>query len=306
MESQVAALLSAQGGVASAPQLSRLAIPSHQVERWIRAGELMRLRRGAFADARTWAAAGPDERHRLTVVAVLHSRTDEACASHYSALALHRLPLWHVDRAVVMLSADVSESRTVAGVRVTPLRATTASTDVDGVLALAVPDAIVTTASRSVEAGVVAGDAALHGRLCSRGELDEAAERLAPGLRGTARLRRALSELDPACESPGESRTRLVLSALGLPVESQVEIRDSSGWLVGRVDFLVAGRVVVEFDGAVKYGGEDGSAALVAEKQREDRLRELGYAVVRITWAELADPARVRARIRAALLRSAA
>ena len=81
---------------------------------------------------------------------------------------------------------------------------------------------------------------------------------------------------------------------------------DAAGVLVGRVDFLVAGRVVVEFDGLLKYRGEDGPEVVVAEKRREDRLRELGYEVVRVTWDELAHPERILARIRAALLRRAA
>ena len=63
---------------------------------------------------------------------------------------------------------------------------------------------------------------------------------------------------------------------------------------------------MVEFDGAVKYDGAEGREALVAEKKREDRIRELGYQVVRLTWAELADPHRLLARIRSALARPAA
>jgi hypothetical protein len=60
---------------------------------------------------------------------------------------------------------------------------------------------------------------------------------------------------------------------------------------------------VVEFDGAVKYAGAEGQAALVAEKRREDMLREMGYAVIRLTWADLARPDLVRRRIEAALRR---
>jgi very-short-patch-repair endonuclease len=130
----------------------------------------------------------------------------------------------------------------------------------------------------------------------------DAVERLRPGLRGRARLTRAVSLLDPLAESPGESRTRLVLSALGLPVRSQAVIRDRLGEFVARVDFLVDERVVLEFDGAVKYGGDTGHEALVAEKVREDRLRALGYLVIRVTWDELADPQRLLRRIRAVLL----
>jgi very-short-patch-repair endonuclease len=113
------------------------------------------------------------------------------------------------------------------------------------------------------------------------------------------RAQLALDLADAACESPGESLTRLILNGLRLPYESQVPLYDERG-LIGRVDFLVAGRVVVEFDGLVKYAGAEGREALAAEKRREDRLRRAGYAVVRITWAELSDPAALVRRIRAA------
>jgi acyl dehydratase len=51
--------------------------------------------------------------------------------------------------------------------------------------------------------------------------------------------------------------------------------------LVGRVDLLVGARVVVEFDRAVKYGGAEWRAALIAEKRREDALRVLGFGGAR-------------------------
>ena len=54
--------------------------------------------------------------------------------------------------------------------------------------------------------------------------------------------------------------------------------------------------MVVEFDGAVKYQTGDGSV-LFREKQREDRLRELGFEVVRVIWSELDRPAEVIGRV---------
>lgn len=287
-------------------QLTHLGVSPQQIAAWVRQSEVVRVRRGAYVDAELWAAADPAERYRLTVMAAMRSRPAGETATHHSALALHRLPLWHVDRSLVVLMADVEESTTTKGVRVMPLRSLVADTEVDGRRALTVSDAVVTVSSVSVEGGVVAGDAALYAGQCTFAQLHEASDRLSRGLRGRARLRRALAAMDARTESPGESRTRLVLSALGLPVEPQVEIADAEGEVVGRVDFLVAGRVVVEFDGAVKYQGERGPEALVAEKHREDRLRELGYEVVRVTWDELAHPDRIHARIRAALLRRAA
>ncbi|KRE58934.1 hypothetical protein ASG70_17010 [Phycicoccus sp. Soil748] len=311
MDSQAAALMTAQGGVVGAAQLARLGVSAYDVQVAVARGRLRRLRRGAFVDGRRWVEADSDEQYRLTVMAVMRSRPEPVAgavelASHHSALALHRLPLWHVDRRLVVLSSDVQQSTTVAGVRVMPLRSMVAGVEVDGLPTLAVPDAVVLTGSTSVEAGVVAADAALHGRSTTTSDLHAAADRLLGGLRGRARVRRVLAAMDPRAESPGESRTRLVISALGLPVASQVTVRDELGGFVGRVDFLVAGRVVVEFDGAVKYAGAEGRGELVAEKRREDRLRSLGYEVVRLTWDDLAHPERVLARIRTALLRRAA
>lgn len=89
---------------------------------------------------------------------------------------------------------------------------------------------------------------------------------------------------------------------LGLAVRSQVWLDTSVG--PTRVDFLVANVVVVEFDGAVKYEGAGGRDALVREKRRESALTDLGYEVVRVTWADLADPTALVKRIHAARLRA--
>jgi hypothetical protein len=122
---------------------------------------------------------------------------------------------------------------------------------------------------------------------------------------GISTATRAVQFADGKAESVGESRLRVLLADLGLPAPTaQVEIRDSDGSLVARVDFLlVEWGVIIEFDGAVKYGDE-GADALIAEKLREDRLRDLGYQVVRVSWADLARPAELLGRIRRAIARS--
>ena len=102
-------------------------------------------------------------------------------------------------------------------------------------------------------------------------------------------------------ESVGESRCGVALAIAGIDVTPQVAIRDEHGDLVGRVDFLVTGtKVVVEFDGKVKYASGD-RQVLWDEKRREDRLRALGYTVVRLTWADLERPGAVAAAVQRAL-----
>ena len=57
------------------------------------------------------------------------------------------------------------------------------------------------------------------------------------------------------------------------------------------------------FDGRVKYVGTPDQVAhtVMLEKAREARLRELGWIVVRWSWADLADLAGFRRRIEAAI-----
>ena len=97
----------------------------------------------------------------------------------------------------------------------------------------------------------------------------------------------------------------MVFAKLALPApELQAEIRDGRGRLVGRVDFLFREqRVVVEFDGRVKYEGADGRDALFREKRRVDALRSMGFKVVRLTWRDLDDPASVARLIGEVFLR---
>ncbi|WP_404381229.1 endonuclease domain-containing protein [Knoellia locipacati] len=104
----------------------------------------------------------------------------------------------------------------------------------------------------------------------------------------------------------GETRTRLLLHDLGYSALSQISIHDEHDTFVAKVDFLVGRRVVVEFDGLLKHDGADGRAALVREKRREDRLRALGYVLVRLTWADLDRPDHVARMMQRAMAQARA
>lgn len=257
---------------------------------------------GAFVDGGPYAAAKPQERYRLRVCAVLRSRPEDAAASH-AALALRGLPLWQTDLNRIDLVGSVLRVHSLAGVVVHPL-AGRSVVQAGGWPSTALADALVQhAAANGVLAGVVAMDAAVHAQVTTVDALREALERMSRS--GRRRARRAVDLVDPACESVGESRTRILLRDLEIPFRSQVRIYDGTV-LVARVDFLAYARVVVEFDGMVKYEGADGREALAAEKARESRLLDLGFEVVRLTWRELDDPAAVLEKIRAASARAAA
>jgi very-short-patch-repair endonuclease len=115
-------------------------------------------------------------------------------------------------------------------------------------------------------------------------------------------VRAALSLTDARHESPGETRTAHLLRRLGYDLEPQIEV--VAGGRRYRPDFRIREtRVLIEFDGAVKY--PDRSTTLFEEKQREDALRREGWIVVRLVWADLAQPQLVRSRIDAALAMAA-
>ena len=90
----------------------------------------------------------------------------------------------------------------------------------------------------------------------------------------------------------------------GLPTPSLQSRFLRGDTVVARVDFYFPPqRVVVEFDGMLKYR-ESAAEVVLAEKAREDALREIGLIVVRVIWDELDTPKLVAHRIRQAFARA--
>ncbi|MFE4467148.1 hypothetical protein ACFRCR_18765 [Oerskovia sp. NPDC056781] len=155
--------------------------------------------------------------------------------------------------------------------------------------------------------GIVIADSAL--RIGARTEVLETILEESVGKRGIVRARRVLAAADVRSESPGESLVRWFAVDAGLPsldVAIPVETWLGAFWLdLGWPDL----RIGIEFDGAVKYsGGRYGEPGerLLAEKRRQDALVEAGWTIVRVTWADLSDPERLVARLRAARERARA
>ena len=296
-------------GVFSTADACAAGVNANDLRALARDGTVVRVAPRAYVLGRAHAAAAtPEELHRLETLSVLRSFDNRVAASHHSALALHRLPFWRVNTDEIHVCRVAGRSSRVRGrlhvheaVTVSPLLTSPQSGEWTTSVALAV---IGTAMANGVEAGVVAMDAALHRGKTTEDELTTmlAKMRLTPGITSA---RQALRLADARTESPGETRTRLILTSIpGSPVVvPQFEVRSAGGELVGRADFLVGTRVLVEFDGRSKYGmdGRRSEDDLWAEKLREDRLRALGYIVVRVVWADLDRPQTVIARVLAAL-----
>lgn len=305
----LATWLAAHGQAVTVAEAARLGIAPAHLQRWERRGHLVRAARSAYVGAAAYTSATPDARHRMRALAIQRTQRQSLVISHVSAAAWWGMPLpEHALGHVHLMRRAARTSKRHRGHTVHDDARGAAVVEHDGAAVLVPALAVIWVAvGLGLTAGVVATDHALHAGLTTLAELDHWLERM----RRTPYLsvaRSAVALADGRAESPGESRLRLVLVALGHEVVPQWEVRGPDGRSVGRVDFyLPLLGVVVEFDGAVKYvDGRDlaGGPALFNEKRREDDIRLLGYGVARIVWADLAHPERVQAKVDAAARQS--
>lgn len=275
----------------------------------VRRGELIRIRRGGYV---TEDVAGERERHRRLIDATLRHSSTDVVVSHLSAAVLHGLPLFRNTLARVELSRSGRSGgyvRRAVHLRAVPL------TDSDRVVldgrpVTSLARTVVDVACRLPERRAVAvADAGLSLGLTA-GQAAAAISGLG-GRTGIGRARRVLDFADARSESVGESEGRFVMAAAGVPPpDLQYEVHNRWGELVARCDYAWAEqRTLGEFDGLIKYGrllkqGETSSDVVVAEKLREDALRDLGWEVVRLIWADLSRPAEIADRIRRAFARA--
>jgi len=283
-----------------------------EISQLVRAGEWHRLRRGAYVARAVWDRSDESERHTLLACAVLKQARTELVLSHVSALPAYGAPLWNLRLDVVHVTRrDQRAGRNEAGVR--QHRGVLLPGDViarDG-LELTHPTrtALDITTVTDTETSLCVVNHLLRTGVTT---LYDMAKRYESMNRNPHTLKTdlVLRLADPRVESVGESRSFFMFWRHGLPApEPQYVVRDSAGREAARLDFAWPEYGVwLEFDGKEKYtkhlrDGETTTAAVLREKRREDRVRELtGWRCIRITWADLMDPARTVARIRALLL----
>ncbi|MET1060288.1 MAG: type IV toxin-antitoxin system AbiEi family antitoxin domain-containing protein [Nocardioides sp.] len=276
----------------------------------VRTRQWHRVRRGAYTFADVWASADDRMRHGIRARAVTRAAKTDVVLSHTTAALEHVPTYWGIDLSDVHVTRlDGRAGRAEAGVRqhrglvlpedvwlttspptTTPVRAALELTTVAG-----------------TEQALVTVNAMLHAGLFTAEDLRERYDAMTywPYTLATDLVIRLA---DARMESAGETRTAYALWREGVPTpDPQYELFDDYGRLMARLDFAWPELGVwVEFDGREKYTrylkeGETVTDAVLREKRREERIRErTGWICVRVTWAELADPRRLAARVRAA------
>ena len=232
--------------------------------------------------------------------------------SHISAAVLHQLPvrpsgLVRVHATRISTSGGTGDDRRVVHIgRLLPEEIV----EIDGVRTTSVAKTLVDLArTESFEAGVIAADSAFHSQPSVVDQVADVLER-SRRHRGHTIARQALLFADGRSESVGETRLRVFLADGGFAApELQCQILSNGGTVLGRVDLAnVTFGTLLEFDGMAKYGKllnphRTELEVLRLEKKREEALREAGWQVLRVVWADLADPPSLQHRISDAFAR---
>jgi len=284
------------------------------LRRLVRSGQVVRLRHGVYAVSSPELMSF-EEAYGQAVTGSALVFGEGFAVSHLSAAAVHGLPLPLGPPGPVHLTRLKPCHRSRPGRRGTVIHHADSS-ETPTVVARGL---VVTSVERTVAdclrclpgtSSVPIADAAVHRGLTT---LDRIRDYLEVQRRwvGMPRARLALALADGRRESWLESFSFVRLGQLGVELpEPQVEVYDDWDLLVGRVDGMWReDATVAEIDGRSKYlisgSGERAVAdVLLAEKAREDRLRDLGLEVVRWGLDDLRrHPHQLVARIHAARAR---
>jgi hypothetical protein len=258
-------------------ELRALGWSDSAINRAVRSGRLIRLRRDQFAAVE----ANP----RLAAIAAQRACGDSVI-SHRSGAMMHGTPLYAIAAFRPDLTVQPGQTGDVAHALLH--RATLRKPDVvmiDGVPVTS-PARTAIDLARHVPtvSAVVALDYLLHEQLTTWDELAQTAAEC-HNWPGIGAVRHALALADGRSESVLESISRLTIARLGLPKpRPQVRVYDEHGIFRGRTDFFWDDfDVFGEADGALKYEEED--TALLEEKERQEGIERLGLTAVRWGWS---------------------
>ena len=267
-----------------------------------RAGDLVKLRRGAFVRSDEWSAASAREQHILRIRAVAEDAQAPIALAGFSAAALHGMPVFAFPDEVQLQESWKGGGRSMPGVkRISAADSTAERVAVGAFHATDIArTALELTRQEPFARAVGSMDWALWRRNEKRISKEHLIAELAklPARFGVSRAQQVVRFATHLSDSYGESMFRAIAHEYGFEAPRlQREIRDQQGLMVPDYSWDAIA-VLGEFDGKDKYlrslrPGEQPGDAVWREKVREDRLRALGFTVVRFTWADLMDPKRV-------------
>jgi hypothetical protein len=276
------------------------------LRRMVKAGQIQRIRHGAYAEGAVWRNLDARGRHLLLCDAVMAQYAGDIAASHNSAVLKLGGPDYGLDLSDVHITHFDGGGRRAAKVIHHEGRCALLDvTRVDGHWLTSPSRTVIDTAIlHGLEVGVVVGDDFIHRGLTTTAELWQLYEAM-HDWPGALIVRLVIGLATGKSESVGESLGWLLCRNQRLPrPEQQFEVFHPDGRLAGRTDWAWPELGVLgEFDGEGKYlrlrrPNETIEQTVMREKKREDLLRELtGWRFIRLVWADLFRPALTAQRI---------
>jgi len=281
---------------------------SRALRRALDSGEMIKVRRGAYASGRDWAALDAGGRHAVRTRAVVQQAKTDVLPSHVGALALLGTPTWGFDLTDVHVTRPDGEAgRSGAGVR--QHCGHLAADDVVSLHGLRITSptrtALDVTMLGNTEAALCAVNDLLHRGLTTEALLKARYLRSEPGYpRGMVHWPNSLATehvlrlADPRVESVAESRALHLIWNAGLPMPTpQVVVTDDRGFVIKRVDFAWPWLgVFLEVNSRVKLTqhlrpGETPVDAVMRERRLiEQVVLQTGWRAVQWDWADLERP----------------
>lgn len=313
MTQNLGQIIQASGGIFSRKQALDCGETDRTLAAAVRAGTLVRLRRGFYTPADIYAAADPSTKHVLHARAALSGQRGRVALTGVSAAALHGFDIHDTSLDIVhLVRLDGGSTRSEAGIVHHGTRRDIEGEigSYDGILASVPARAVWEVACRSsLEGGVVTADSALHRSPELSESLSALHDRFAK-FPGSVKARTVMRLADGRSDSPGESVTRVQCYRFGIPMpEPQFHVVGPRGQLIGIADFYWEDfRHLGEFDGKVKYQkllrpGESASDCVIREKRREDAMRAGSRGMTRFSWSDVMprNARRTMSDLRAAL-----
>ncbi|UFU06282.1 hypothetical protein [Ruania halotolerans] len=272
------------------------------------AGALIRVARGAYAPATALEAPTDPERrakrYRLRVLAAAQRMKNPIFTGH-SALAILGLPIVGLWPSDVFVLADRPHGTRRPGVVTLARRAEVPTTMVSGVAVTAVEYSLIQVARRApLLPAMAAANAACFVSHYSRQPplttpeaLWREHERLMP-YQGSRPARQVLRRVNTQTESTLETVSDIAIEAFGLkqPIKQARLVLASGSECF--IDYLWPDeRIGGEADGESKYRGADSADRVIAEKHREDEVREVVPILVRWDWQAAWQRAPLGARL---------
>jgi hypothetical protein len=298
LDRRVTRVARSQFGLITKDNAIGLGLPVEAIRRRVRSRRWEKVHSGVYRVAGT---PGSIEQEVLSAV---FASGPGAAASHRSAAALWRL------RGVVTEGPEVvvlyPKDPRPTGVRIYRSR-TLRPDDVTtiGPVPITAPARTMLDLSAILDLASLedALDDALQRRLVTTKKLQDRIASARRGVQGVDGLREllALRAAGHLGESGFENRLRRLLVSGGLPVPvAQYVVRAADGTFIARVDLAYPdARLAVEADG---YAFHSGRRAFERDRERQNRLINAGWRVLRVTPSQLdSDPAGVRAVVALAL-----